>query len=464
MRCFGTTVLPSPLLQVRLLDSVDACLVHPNEDIQQSAALALSALLAQYFPVGSKGPSARLQGRVVDKYVAAVRTEDNPAATRGFALGLGHLPAKLLAPTGAVLDAVLGCLSDAFRRDSVVGGEGDAETRRNAIVAVTRVCNTVGIDKGTSFPPTASPLCRMTKAQITTVFASLLASMDDYNRDRRGDVGSWSRIAAMEGLEALTYLSIKASTTFPHSSPLSASGAPTSTRQLLSPTYEERCSFFSKDATAKAEMPLLEEEEYAVRGSFFDETLCRTILSALLKQLGEKLDAVRCKAGECLERLLINKSPRLPFVPHRRVLVQALGLDERGKNWSDPALTFPLLMKAVNIADFTEPILAGLVVSVGGLTESVAKSSSAALFDWIKGLQAAKATLKIRQIGAGELQKFESFFTNVHLFCASSLIKLTTHLSQSFSSYSINIREMDVFSFLSFPLWINCSLTGILMN
>ena len=55
-------------VQVRLLDSVDACLVHPKEDIQKSAARALDALLTKYFPVSSKGPSLRLQNRVVDSH------------------------------------------------------------------------------------------------------------------------------------------------------------------------------------------------------------------------------------------------------------------------------------------------------------------------------------------------------------------------------------------------------------
>lgn len=152
-------------------------------------------------------------------------------------------------------------------------------------------------------------------------------------------------------------------------------------------------------------------------------------MSALLKQLGEKLDAVRCKAGECLERLLTNTDPRLPFVPHRRVLVQALGLDERGKNWADPALTFPLLMKAVNIEDFTAPILAGVVVSVGGLTESVAKSSGAALFEWIRGLRAAKATPKICRMGEVFLGLFHQHKRHgrVLLPLLSTLDKLLTH-------------------------------------
>lgn len=148
--------------------------------------------------------------------------------------------------------------------------------------------------------------------------------------------------------------------------------------------------------------PPQKKDQSSIRVMFFDEQMCCSVLSALLKQLGEKLDLVRCKAGECLERLLMNASPRLPFVPFRRILVQALGLNERGKNWADPALTFPLLMKVCSSHDFTEPILSGVVISVGGLTESVSKSSSASLFEWIRGLRTAKAMPKIFRMGEGE--------------------------------------------------------------
>jgi len=372
--------------------------VHPKEDIQKSAARALSALLSKYFPVSSKGPSSRLQARVVDKYISQVRTEDNPAATRGFALALGHLPAKLLAPSCEVLDSVLSCLCDASRKESLVGGEGDAETRRNAITSLVNVCTIVGIDEdenslceGKSFP-----IYRLRKKQIDRVFGSLHAAMNDYNVDRRGDVGSWSRIAAMDGLVALVKMSVEASTLFPHSSSQCSDNP---TEDVVAPSLKKRIEFLSEDRSADFQHSSCANNDKM----FFDEQLCCSILSALLKQLGEKLDVVRCKAGECLERLLTNDSPRLPFVPNRNMLFLALNLYEPNTNWSDPVQTFPLLMKAALIDEFTEPILSGIVISVGGLTESVSKSSSASLFEWIRGLRAAKATPKLFRMGEGEM-------------------------------------------------------------
>lgn len=383
--------------QVRLLDSVDACLVHPKEEISHSAARALNALLTHYFPVSIKGPSSRLQNRVVDKYISIVETDDNPAATRGFSLALGHLPAKLLAPSSLVLDSVITCLCKASRKDSLIGGEKDAETRRNAIMSLVNVCKTVGIKRTLSSNEEISPpIYLLRRSQINQVFGALLAAMEDYNTDRRGDVGSWSRMKAMDGLVALTYIAIQASTTFPH-----ASGRPggSSSKEVFVPSFKQRLDYLQTDVSTTDQDSSSHKYERVV---LFDEKLCRSVLGAMLKQLGEKMDIVRSKAGECLEMLLISDSPRLPFVPYRRILVQALSLHDQGKNWSDPVLTFPMIMKAVNIDDFTEPILSGLVISVGGLTESVAKSSSKSLFDWVRGLRAAKATPKLLRMGEGE--------------------------------------------------------------
>ena len=153
----------------------------------------------------------------MDKYISIVKTEDNPAATRGFTLALGSLPSKLLAPSQQVLDSVLDCLCNASRKDSLVGGEGDAETRRNAVTALVNVCQTVGIESKQADQSNveASPISPLSKEQTIRVFDTLLDAMEDYNMDRRGDVGSWSRMAAMEGLETLACLAVESSAAYP---------------------------------------------------------------------------------------------------------------------------------------------------------------------------------------------------------------------------------------------------------
>lgn len=366
-------------------------MVHPNESIQNSAAKALNALLTHYFPVSSNGPSARLQNRVVDKYISAIKTDDNPAATRGFSLALGALPAKLLAPSGEVLNSVLTCLSEASRKEALVGGESDAETRRNSIISLVNICKTVGIGTAHASKGDSFPIYPLTTTQTKFVFGTLLAAMDDYNTDRRGDVGSWSRIAAMNGLETLAYLAVGATSALSH-------------RDEDAYTLTQKTDLENIDPI---DVPLLPDCRSSAKEKpndvrlYFDEKTCHAMFSALLKQLGEKLDAVRSEAGGCLERLLTCDSPRVPFVPNRDMLIKSLAV-EKPKNWSNPAHTFPLLMSAINIDEYLEPILSGVVISVGGLTESVSKSSSAALFEWIKSLRIAGETRKLNEMGRGE--------------------------------------------------------------
>eukprot|EP00985_Skeletonema_marinoi_P023587 scaffold15795_cov139-Skeletonema_marinoi.AAC.3 len=425
IECVSQSGLPLTVKQqVRLLDSVDACLVHPNEEIQNSAAEALRSLMSYHFPVTEKGPSTRLQARVVDKYISIVNTEDNPAATRGFSLGLGVLPAKLLAPTHVVLDSVLDCLCNSSAKESLVGAEGDAETRRNSITSLVNVCKAVGFERCEQKNSSTSPVCLLTRCQTKRVFDSLLSAMEDYNTDRRGDVGSWSRIAAMKGLEALTYLAISASNTFPHNLNSIPSSDPSSKVLVENvPSLRERVGRF---LFYNISIP---SEKCLVPLTYFDEGLCSSIMCVLLKQLGEKLDAVRCQAGECIERLLTAQSPRVPFVSHRNMLVKALCVGEHSTNWSNPAVTFPLLMRAVNIDGFFSPILEGIVVSVGGLTESVSKNSTASLFEWIRVCRQLKATQKILQMGEVFLGLFRRFKRNgrVLLPLLSTLDKLLSH-------------------------------------
>ena len=342
IECLSLCRLPLTVKQqVKLLDSVDTCLKHPKEEIQEVAAAALGALTRSYFPVGPNGPSDRLQKRVVDKYVDILRTEDNPAASRGFALALGRLPKKLLAPSPQVLDKVLDSLANAAMIDSKVGDEGDAETRRNAIISIVGVCNEVGFSG--SF--TGSNNVPVRKENIAVAFDSLLSSMEDYNTDRRGDVGSWCRIAAMNGLKDLTLLAI---------------------------TGED------------VHVPC--EGGVTTTTLYFDEERCIRVIGTLLKQLSEKLDNVRMCAGTCLEKLLRSEEPTIPFIPSRSALEKALGLQEQDHiNWANPSVTFPMVMQSASIDGLFEYIVAGMVISVGGLTESVTKSSTSALLEWTRG-------------------------------------------------------------------------------
>ncbi|CAB9529076.1 Tubulin-specific chaperone D [Seminavis robusta] len=352
--------------QVRLLDSIDACLPHPNETIQEKACEALRELTLNYFPVGPNGPSDRLQKRVVDRYLHTAKTCENPASTRGFALALGYLPAKLLAPSPLVLDSVITVLRKVARHNATVGGERDAATRRNALIALKRVCQTVGLEGNlrSSGGGCVGLDCKL----VDAVFETFLKGLVDYNMDRRGDVGSWCRIEAMNGLEAMAYLAVE-------------QGSQESVPQL------------------------------------FSHDLAKKTVSGMLKQFCEKLDSVRVEAGGCLERILTKEDPRVPSIPEHEFLQRCFGLEqhegdaEESKqvvgttNWADASVTFPMVAKASKVDEYFAAILSGMVISVGGLTESISKESSAALLQLAKE---ARGTPRITTLGNVLLDLFHT--------------------------------------------------------
>ena len=276
----------------------------------------------------------------------------NPAATRGFALAFGYLPAKLLAPSSKVLDISLSALCQASRLDATVGNEKDAETRRNALTSLARITLTVGVYRESN---DTECIVRVSTRQVNHVFKAFFLSLNDYNMERRGDVGSWSRIKAMEGLASLAIHTTK---------------------------------------------------DLQRRDDYFDKETCTRMIGGLLKQLSEKLDVVRAHAGECLLQILTHSDPPIPHIPHRERLLEVLKLSDlvsslnQSINWSDASTTFPMVMEAAALNEYFDYIISGIVISVGCLTESVSKNASRVLLLWTKD---ARGTSAIQNLGKGEL-------------------------------------------------------------
>lgn len=408
--------------QLGLLDTLDTNLRHPNEVIQIAAGSALYYLMRNYFPVGVNGPSKRLQKRVIHSYIDAIITEDNPAVTRGFTLALGCLPSKLLACDSTTLDKVLCCLIQSSNHSSLVGGQADAETRRNSIRSLVQICEEVGIG---IFQNLASSQVALTKSQLLQVFDACFSAMNDYSTDRRGDVGSWTRMAAMTGLEKLCYLSVRSSNIPQGSLPAQSHSCivqvPRLTERFWTLMSNSNQNILNDYSSHKSEGATIE--------CFFDDILCNKVIGVFLKQLSEKLDAVRNHAGNCIHRLLTSNKPRIPFIDKRELLQEALSIDGHNKNWSSPEETYPLLMKAINIDTFYDYIIDGMVISVGGLTESVARYSTKALLEYIRALKKSKASFKISKIAFSLIRLFEEQQKNqrVILPLLVTLDKLISH-------------------------------------
>lgn len=162
---------------------------------------------------------------------------------------------------------------------------------------------------------------------------TLLAGLDDYSMDERGDVGSWIRITCVNGL--------------------------TTCAELLL-THAATISEF---------------EQYLPPQTFHNA------VGGILKQGVERLDNVRQQAGEQLVRILLIPLPRVPNADAWRVhgekLMRDLFLDEstdaheNGQlHWNDGPRLFPKAVRLLEIPAYRRSVLSGLVLSASSKTDS----------------------------------------------------------------------------------------------
>eukprot|EP01029_Cantina_marsupialis_P011912 TRINITY_DN2641_c0_g1_i1.p1 TRINITY_DN2641_c0_g1~~TRINITY_DN2641_c0_g1_i1.p1 ORF type:complete len:1359 (+),score=487.32 TRINITY_DN2641_c0_g1_i1:110-4186(+) len=120
-----------------------------------------------------------------------------------------------------------------------------------------------------------------------------------------------------------------------------------------------------------------------------DLPMTSAIIGRLLKQLSEKIDGMRNVAGEVLFRLLHRTTPVLPYFENRSELISIFPKDLCSRPypfiWRAAHNTFPLITPILKIPFFRPWVLSGLVLSVGGQTESVMKASRNALSGGVKG-------------------------------------------------------------------------------
>ena len=295
----------------RLLSMLEENLQQEEEEVQRAAVEAL----CPYW--GREEMTADVRAALIGRWSSECATA-LPAARRGFCLALGSLPPSVLSP--GLLAAVVQTLAE-NTRPSV---QSDAEARRNALLALSRLCSALG-------QRATEAVCLSADAEQRRVCDALLAAcvagLGDYATDNRGDVGSWVREAAMRSGEALL-------------------------------------------------------AQLAAGPQAAEPQLVAAFVCAVLKQAVEKIDRVRECAGLTLQRVL-RHSPPVQHVPQRaeleRALAVCLGSSAAAVDWSAPSVSFPLLCPLLSVPAFTFPLLSGLVLAVGGLTESVVRQSSSAL-------------------------------------------------------------------------------------
>ncbi|KAG8128953.1 hypothetical protein E2320_015741 [Naja naja] len=295
-------------------------LISSNSRQQESAVSALAALCNEYYCNEEGGVNPAEQDLLV-QYISGLQSHEEMIRC-GFSLALGALPKFLLKGR---LQEVLDALKKAT---SISGGVRFAESRRDGLKAVAKVCLTVGVNGE------GSPNEFVCKSNITEIYNILLDGLNDYTTDSRGDVGAWVREAAMTSLMEITLL------------------------------------------LTRTEPALI------------DANVSKRIVCSVAQQSAEKIDRFRAHAGSVFLTLLYFDNPPVPHIPHREDLERIFPRSEAVTfNWNAPSQAFPRVTQLLGLVSYRYHILTGLTVSIGGLTESTVRCSSQSLFNYLKSIQ-----------------------------------------------------------------------------
>jgi hypothetical protein len=205
-----------------IFESINDHLKHPQATVQFKARDALRYLLFQYFaerrctPI-PPFPNTKILDLSLFKYLPTLTKgqEANVAVIRGYILALGVFPDRfLLLPTKNMtsatateepngggnewssshsnyLEVLLDILDDYSNSTKLINGEYDAESCQYAIESVVELGERL----------LSSSLFQ--EKYLQRIFQILFKGANDYSTDKRGDTGSWTRIATMRGIERL---------------------------------------------------------------------------------------------------------------------------------------------------------------------------------------------------------------------------------------------------------------------
>ncbi|NXD20356.1 TBCD protein, partial [Spelaeornis formosus] len=293
-----------------------------RQHIKESAVSALAALCNEFY-INERGEAdPALQDELVTQYVSELQNTEEMIRC-GFSRALGALPRFLLKGR---LQQVL----EGLRKVTVISPEdvSFAESRRDALIAIAKVCQTVGVKKDGS---QQEYVCR---DNVDHIYATLLSGVTDYTTDSRGDVGGWVREAAMTSLMEMTLL-------------------------------------------------LVQNEAELINAS-----ICKQIMCWLAQQSAEKIDKFRARAGSVFLNLLHFDHPPVPHIPHRAELERIFPRSEKDSlNWNAASEAFPRITQLLGLPAYQYHVLLGLSVSVGGLTETTLRYSAQSLFGYMKKIQ-----------------------------------------------------------------------------
>jgi hypothetical protein len=208
------------------------------------------------------------------------------------------------------------------------------EGRRDSIIAIKNICMTMDVSVD------GSPSHFVCQSTVDDVFGGLFVAMGDYTTDSRGDIGAVVREAAMDALEKI------------------------SMRLSQSPTL--------------------------IKAQHVED-----MIGHLIQQSNEKIDRTRALACAKLVSL-IHHQPPITGITEHNILLDIFKWDRVSElNWSVAHLSFPFTVQLLDVRPYSYRTLLGLIISVGGLTESIVRSSSNGLLKYLKQISNCQEKLSV---------------------------------------------------------------------
>ncbi|CAG9559959.1 unnamed protein product [Danaus chrysippus] len=323
------------------LNLIEECLSHEVQTIREKAIDALPKIFEEYLK-DDKVQYSELNAKekrmqLVQKYCEHLNnTGVNGLFLRmGYSRALGSLPKfVLLESLQLVIKSLIQCtkVTDATMKW--------AEARRDAVLGLTDVCQTVGLQG-------------QMERHVEDVRAALLDCLAEYTVDMRGDIGAWVREASMTGLVSLCS---QCSSQAPH---LNTPSAVADTARGLAQQAVEKID--RTRAHAGRLFTALIYNDPPINNIPQHEALKRIFPNEKDKKCDEECRDSTSEGGVIL--------------------------------WLFPGHTMPRFVQLLQYDEYRYHVVRGLVVSAGELTESLVKHTTQALFSYLNSLHSTPRTL-----------------------------------------------------------------------
>lgn len=163
---------------------IDACITKKSAALREIAISALAEMTLNYYVRYDKNVNTAL----VRRYMTDCDDTLEENIRMGCVSALGALPRHMLEPCLKDVLHMLIKQSLKLRTDQSQVTNTWAESRRDAVKAISRVVATFGFKD------------QQCAEILDEVFACFLKALLEYTIDDRGDIGAWVREAAMNGL------------------------------------------------------------------------------------------------------------------------------------------------------------------------------------------------------------------------------------------------------------------------